>query len=481
MRSIMILMDSLNRRFLQTYGNDWVRTPNIARLASRAAVFDNHWCGSLPCMPARRDMMTGRLNFLEAPWGPIEPFDDTLPVELRKAGVHTHLITDHYHYFEVRGCHYHTLFDTWDFQRGQEGDPWIPQVKDPHIPPFYGKNRRQDWINRNWIIEEEEYPGPRCFAKGIEYLELNHTEENWHLQLEVFDPHEPFYVPPHYKELYPDDWDEYIFDWPQYEPVKQPPEAIQHARNRYAALLTMTDAWLGRFLDTMDVLDMWKDTAVILTTDHGMMLGEHGFWMKNYMPVYNEIAHIPLIVHHPQRATGAGRIQSLTTTIDTMPTILEMHGLPNPPHVTGHSLLGLLEQDKPFRDAVLFGYFGKEINMTDGRYTYFREPIPQSNVYHYTAHTVGAIQNPEMRKRYAEADVGRYLDHAYGIPLYRLKTTSSRAQGAQPFHAVYDLQTDYAQEHPIRGGAVEADLVTRLRRLLFEHRAPQEQFERFEL
>ncbi|HET7559257.1 MAG TPA: sulfatase-like hydrolase/transferase, partial [Limnochordia bacterium] len=62
MRSVMIVLDSMNRRFLQAYGNDWVHTPNIARLAARAAVFDNHWCGSLPCMPARRDMMTGRLG-----------------------------------------------------------------------------------------------------------------------------------------------------------------------------------------------------------------------------------------------------------------------------------------------------------------------------------------------------------------------------------------------------------------------------------
>ena len=481
MRSIVILMDSLNRRFLEVYGNDWVRTPNISRFAARAAVFDNHWAGSLPCMPARRDMMTGRLTFLEAPWGPIEPYDDCLPVELRNRGVHTHLITDHYHYFEVRGAHYHTLFSTWEFHRGQEGDPWIGQVRDPEIPPFYGKNRRQDWINRNWIRNEEDFPGPKCFRSAIDFLELNKDEDNWHLHLEVFDPHEPFYVPASYKELYPDDWDEYVFDWPKYERVQQPPEAIRHARNRYAALLTMTDHWFGKFLDAMDAYDMWKDTAVILTTDHGLLLGEHGFWMKNYMPVYNEIAHIPFLYYHPEMPGNGRRIRSLTSTIDLMPTVLELHGAPTPPHVQGHSLTGLLREETPLRDAVLYGYFGKEINVTDGRYTYFREPVPGSLAYHYTAHTAAAIHQPSRRQDFARAEVGRFLPHTYGIPVFRLPVPSARAEGALPFHAVYDLETDYAQEHPIHGGPIEEMMVEKLVRLLKAYGAPREHFERLDL
>lgn len=481
MRTIFIVMDTLNRRLLETYGGTWVQTPNISRLAARSAVFDNHWCGSLPCMPARREMMTGRINFLEAPWGPIEPFDDCLPTALRRHGIHTHLITDHYHYFEIRGSHYHTLFSTWEFHRGQEGDPWKPQVNDPVIPEHYGKNRRQDWINRQWIQDEEDFSGPRCFKSAIEYLDLNKDADDWHLHLEVFDPHEPFYIPQKYKDLYPDDWDEYVFDWPKYERVKQPPEAIAHARHRYAALLTMTDHWLGKLLDKMDELDMWKDTAVVLTTDHGLMLGEHGFWMKNYMPVYNEIAHIPLIFHHPDLSGAGRRIKSLTTTIDTMPTILDLHGAPPPPHVQGKSLLSLLEKDAPIRDAVLYGYFGKEINVTDGRYTYFREPVPGGKVYHYTAQTVWAFDNPKQRQAFASAEHGAFLDHTDGFPVFRLEKASSTAEGALPFSAVYDVKNDPGQERPIQGGPVEASMVEKLRALLREYGAPKEQFTRMGL
>ena len=83
MRTIFLLFDSLNRRSLEPYGGNTVRTPNFSRLAERCVTFDNHYVGSLPCMPARREFMTGRYNFLYRGWGPIEPYDDVLPRELR--------------------------------------------------------------------------------------------------------------------------------------------------------------------------------------------------------------------------------------------------------------------------------------------------------------------------------------------------------------------------------------------------------------
>ena len=67
---------------------------------------------------------------------------------------------------------------------------------------------------------------------------------------------------------------------------------------------------------------------VVLTTDHGTMLGEHRYWMKNLMPVYNEIAHIPLIVHVPGDRRAGDRIAALTQTTDLMPTFLDFFGAP---------------------------------------------------------------------------------------------------------------------------------------------------------
>ena len=86
----------------------------------------------------------------------------------------------------------------------------------------------------------------------------------------------------------------------------------------------MTDIHIGEILDVLDAYDMWKDTMVIFTTDHGFHLGEHGYMAKNYMAPYNEVFHIPLIICKP--GCGAARSQALTQNIDVMPTMLEYFG-----------------------------------------------------------------------------------------------------------------------------------------------------------
>ena len=120
MRVVYALFDTLNRQSLECYGGTSVRTPNFNRLAAQTVAFDNHYVGSLPCMPARRDLYTGHVNFLETPWSPLQPWDDCLQPELRRQrGVYSHMVTDHYHYFHSGGECYHTRFDSWDFERGQ--------------------------------------------------------------------------------------------------------------------------------------------------------------------------------------------------------------------------------------------------------------------------------------------------------------------------------------------------------------------------
>ena len=160
MKAIMVMFDTLNRHFLPNYGCDWIHAPNFNRLNDRTVTFDNAWVGSMPCMPARRDLHTGRLSFLHRSWGPIEPFDDSLPEILKRNGVHTHLVTDHYHYFEEGGATYHTRYSSWEFNRGQEWDPWKGEVKDPELPEIYPglerQKNRQNWINRKYMDAPEK-------------------------------------------------------------------------------------------------------------------------------------------------------------------------------------------------------------------------------------------------------------------------------------------------------------------------------------
>jgi arylsulfatase A-like enzyme len=479
LKTILILMDSLNRHYLNCYGESWVHTPNIDRLAERGAVFDNHYCGSLPCMPARRELLTGRLNFLETPWSPLQPYDECLHRELRKMSrTYSHLITDHYHYFEWNGMGYHTGFDTWEFMRGQEGDHWHPRVEDPEVPAYRGKNRRQDWVNRAAMNSErdEDYPTPQSFMRAIDFLKQNHDQDNWHLHLEVFDPHEPFMCPQKYVDMYKDTWDgRYHFDWPSYAPVDpglEGEEAIEHIRKCYAGTLTMADKWLGKFLDTMDELDLWQDTSVIFTTDHGHLLGDYGYWAKNYMFDYAKLAHIPLIVYSPHATNNGQRVKALTATFDLMPTLMELHGAVPSQHVQGKSLKHLLNADQIHHDAVLYGYFGKDINVTDGRYTYCRQPIEGSVAYHHTAIPVGAVANPES---YAQAEMGRFLKQTQ-MPVYRVPVQSHRHHNAPDHSLLYDLTADPEQLCPIHDRPLEEKMESRMIELLTRYDAPESEY-----
>ncbi|EKI4590742.1 sulfatase-like hydrolase/transferase, partial [Salmonella enterica] len=98
MKAVMLMFDTLTRNHLAPYGGDAI-TPNFTRLAQESAQFDNFYVGSMPCMPARRELHTGRYNFLHRSWGPLEPFDFSAMQALRQHGVHTHMVTDHKHYW----------------------------------------------------------------------------------------------------------------------------------------------------------------------------------------------------------------------------------------------------------------------------------------------------------------------------------------------------------------------------------------------
>ncbi len=365
MKAIFVCFDTLNRHLLPPYGGDWVHAPNFSRLAERSVTFDNAYVGSMPCIPARRELHTGRYNFLHRSWGPLEPFDESMPEILTQHGVYTHLVSDHGHYWEDGGATYHTRYRTWEIVRGQEGDPWKGHVADPEIPLSLRKKRgelwRQDWVNRTYFQREEDMPQAQVFARGLEFIRVNRDQDRWFLQIETFDPHEPFYTQAHYKALYPHRHHGPHFNWPDYGRVTESPEQVEKLRYEYAALVSMCDHYLGQVLDTMDELALWGDTLLIVGTDHGFLLGEHGWWAKNVQPWYNEVAHIPLFIWDPRTRNRGERRESLAQWIDLAPTLLEFFNVPIPANMQGTPLRERIANDKPTRPTGLFGVFGGHV------------------------------------------------------------------------------------------------------------------------
>ena len=106
-KAVVVLLDSLNRHMLGCYGGDEFSTPNLDAFAARSTRFTNHFVGSLPCMPARHDILCGSLDFLWKPWGSIELWEDPITWAIREKGGVTQLITDHPHLFEQGGRRSH--------------------------------------------------------------------------------------------------------------------------------------------------------------------------------------------------------------------------------------------------------------------------------------------------------------------------------------------------------------------------------------
>jgi arylsulfatase A-like enzyme len=502
MRCIFLLFDSLNRHLLGAYGGTRIATPNFDRLAARSITFDNHYVGSMPCMPARRDMQSGRLSFLHRSWGPLEPFDNSFPELLAKKGVYSHLITDHAHYFEDGGATYHNRYDTFEFIRGQEGDAWKAMVQPPweRLKEKYHERQynegarsypRRNIVNREYVRSEADFPSVQCFAAGLEFLETNRDADNWLLQLETFDPHEPFTAPERFKDAYRTGWNGPVRDWPRYARVDELPEECEELKANYYALVALCDHLLGTVLDAFDAHDLWKDTCLILTTDHGYLLGEHDFWAKNRMTMYEEVAHIPLFVHHPAHADKAGeRRRALTQNMDMAATFVELFGADRPKEMQAQSLLQHLGGDQPGREAVLFGYFGGAVNLADGTHTYHRYPadLTSQEIYQYTLMPthIWALFTPE---ELAPATLAPPMPFTKGVPLLKVPVidTSPMYNSYGPGclledeTRLYDITADPGQEHPLDDPALEARLAAIMARLMAENDAPPEAFARLEL
>ena len=119
-----------------------------------------------------------------------------------------------------------------------------------------------------------------------------------------------------FKKLYPHDYKGKLYDWPPYYHVTEDESTQKHIKYEYAALLSMCDKYLGKVLDAMDEDNLWEDTMLIVCTDHGFLLGEHDWWSKTIMPVYDELCHTPLFVYDPRLKMKNERREALTQFID---------------------------------------------------------------------------------------------------------------------------------------------------------------------
>lgn len=509
MNVVFVSIDSLNRHFLDVYGQPIelnVATPNIDRFAERALTFDRHYAGSLPCMPARREFHAGIQEFLWRPWGPIEPYDRPLARVAREAGAVTQLVTDHYHFFQHGAHGYYEDFNGYDFIRGHESDTWKTAPKNPN-PAFLRQLVRTEedaddittYMSRVQYArnvagfdreDERDFFPARVFTSAETWLRENAAEhDTWLLMIDSFDVHEPFHVPEPYASMYTDEnpTDPDLVIWPVYgrtdEGRSQLTERqIAFARSQFAGKVTMVDTWLGKVLDELDRQQLWDETMVIVTTDHGHYLGDHGWMGKPDCPFYNTLAHNPLLIWHPDNPSPGGRTDALTSAVDLYATMLDALDAEIPDFVHSRSIMPVIrgETDR-HRDWAIYGYWGSSVNVTDGEYTYFQPCDPDKPAEAYS--TMMVMMDPWdwflPPRPHGDAEAGRFLPFT-DAPVWRYRLPS-RVRHERPM--LYNVTDDPAQERDLAGAGDPNE--DRMRELLVtalaEMQAPHSQFDRLGL
>lgn len=329
----------------------------------------------------------------------------------------------------------------------------------------------------------------RTFQNGIEFLDKNFDADNWFLQIETFDPHEPFFTLDNYKKMYGIDAGRRDDDWPVYGKVREGDD-VEHMRKQYASIVSLCDTCLGMVLDAMDKYELWEDTLLIVNTDHGFLLGEHDYWAKQCMPFYNEVANIPWFIWDPRSGKKDVENDCLVQTMDIPVTLLEYFGIEVPKDMQGYSLKDVIAKDEPVREAALFGIFGGHINCTDGRYVYMRGSATEDNkpLYQYThmpAHLFSRFSVDEMRTM----DIAEPFSFTKGCKTMRIEAgpwndddrfaySGSISPDCLHENLLFDLKNDPAQEHPIDDAEIERMMIEKMVRLMKDTDAPKEQYVR---
>lgn len=494
-RAIVVLLDSLNRHMLGAYGGTEFATPNLDRFARRSLTFTRHYTGSLPCIPARHDLLCGTLDFLWKPWGSIEVWEHAITTYLREAGIVSMLVSDHPHLFEVGGENYHTEFTAWEYERGHESDPWKTRPDPSWLgAPLFGRTFMPYDNSRGYFRDEEDFPGPRTMRCAAHWLDQHAPHhERFFLFVDEFDPHEPFDTPEAYARLYDSSWHGPHLIWPPYAVGAVTKGVIsdrqaQQIRAQYGAKLTLIDAWFGRMLDAIDRRNLWDDTAIFVLTDHGHYLGEKDIWGKPRSPLYEPLGHIPLLIAWPGVAPRA--VDALTTSADIFATLCELLGVTPEQRSHGASLLPLIAgQAEQVREYVLSGVWGREVNLIDGSVIYGRAPAGANAPLSMWSNRWTTMPVPSQPKlRLPPPDERAVLDRMPGtrVPVIR---QPFQAGDLLPYWAVgpfsgnhlYDVSNDPDQDENLAGTRRERDYADLLRQALKAIEAPDDQFVRLGL
>jgi arylsulfatase A-like enzyme len=394
---VVVVMDSL--RADHVYGPR-ARTSAMDRVGRQGVRFLNAHPEGMPTIPARRAIMSGKRTYPfrgwrprwrdlppQPGWEPVGSDGEMWTATLARAGWTTGYVTDNPHLLMPVHRRFRNTFDRVELVQGQvpvrrrpRGLPG-PRETARYVPKaLRGTNSERRMANYLALNPrgraEAEYNAAKVFRGGIGWIEWARARQPFALVIDSFDAHEPWDAPRRLIDLYGPAGHRGLQPiQPFATPAARPRDldlsrrTLRRMRQLYAAEVTLVDVWLGRFLDRLENLGLAGNTLVILVSDHGVLLGEHGWIGKRFTEMHRELTHVPLIMRHPS-GKGRGRTSNyLASTHDIGPTVLSELGVRRPKGMTGADLSPLFDGRAPRRKR---GYrttaYNTYVSAADGRW-----------------------------------------------------------------------------------------------------------------
>jgi arylsulfatase A-like enzyme len=387
---LYIFTDQQRADTMAAYGNNWINTPNLDRLASESFVFENCYVSSPICTPSRSTQMTGlwpHTNGCTKNNIPLPQEVDTVAsffpddyhtayygkwhlgdeVIKRRGWDEWHSIEDQYRIWHTDAKHDEVLSDYHHYLVGNGFEPdKESRGKRVFSRPFAAR------------VPEEHTKAMYLGRKVSQFIDDN-SARPWALYVNLLEPHPPYDGP--YNDMYdrnslpqspvfmkdpPEDAARmhYLMAEAQKDSLNRPAEAasavfgrdlppeeaigegprdlteagFREVQARYYGLVSLVDKSVGMMLDALEKSGQADRTIVVFSSEHGDQMGEHYIFQKVVM--YEQSARVPMLVRVP--GLGGGRVAGRYSHIDTVPTLLELMGHQVPSHLQGQSRVAVL-------------------------------------------------------------------------------------------------------------------------------------------
>lgn len=424
---LFLIADDLNCD-LGCYGHRMVQSPHIDRLAAQGLRFERAYCQYPLCGPSRASFMCGLYPDQTLIRGNAIRVRERLPGVLtmaqmfRNHGYTPIRVGKIYHYGVPReiGTDGHDDRPSWDRvinPRGRDKDEESQVFS--LVPGQYGGTL--SWMAADGS-DEEQTDGIGA-TEAIKLLEeLGQSRQPFFLAVGFYRPHTPYVAPKKYFAMYPREQivvpsvpDGYLDTLPapaqrtlttKKANVDLPEEMARRAIQAYYASITFMDAQVGRVLDALERVGLADNTVVVMTSDHGYHMGEHGWYQKQTL--FENATRVPLVISVPGMQTAGQSTPALAEMVDFYPTLAEVCGLHAPAHLSGVSQAAVLADSgqSPRKSAFSQHRYGYTLRTDRHRYTEWGKDGSQgAELYDHQAdpeELVNLADRPDQEKTVAQ-------------------------------------------------------------------------------